>query len=352
MESQLTVDARDPMFVPMPSFLAAYDPTVVPTPFSTLTIKESWETPHVLLLDGLLKAPRLPQTPLHVKDVTSFIDGTPISTQEFQDEFGDLSTEASQEFQDLFIDESEQNTQDSLYTPAAACAYSMLPQVTTQIEDDESCTSPSCNGDAAASEYSMLPQIHAQCGRTSLADQTVATMPELSQFACNQNLKDIGEVVAKRALQSTSKREPWWKSCQSPVTCPFSGFPINLLPYPPYKLSVQSKGTRVLVDGKCLALTMISTCNFDANGWCTEKDVVALGVYVHRCKLGRRLRPDRALALVKEIGSPNVPYTEQEKKRKELNCMISAANEELKKLRCIQEQRLLRLYEELPGVND
>lgn len=102
----------------------------------------------------------------------------------------------------------------------------------------------------------------------------------------------------------------------------------------------------MLVDGKSLALTMIATCDF-INGWCTDTlDVVALGDYIRRCKLGR-LHPDHAMALANAINAPDLSGAEQAKALRELNRMIAAAKAELEKLNRIREQRLLRLYQEL-----
>jgi hypothetical protein len=101
----------------------------------------------------------------------------------------------------------------------------------------------------------------------------------------------------------------------------------------------------VLVDGKSLALNMIATCNFIENGWCSDaSDVKALSDYVHKCKLGRRLRPDRAMALVKEMTQS---HADRDRAGQELKRMISLAKSELKKIQAIQEQRLLSLYQEL-----
>jgi hypothetical protein len=165
-------------------------------------------------------------------------------------------------------------------------------------------------------------------------------------FFSNPSSKDMGEVLATLALPTTSKREQWWKLSKIQVTCPFTGFPIKFLPYPPFKLSVASTGSKMLVDGKSLALTMISTCDF-VNGWCTDAfEVVALGDYIRKCKLGR-LHPDHAMALANSINSPDRSGAEQAKALRELNRMIASAKAELEKLNRIREQRLLRLYQEL-----
>jgi|Transcript_49413 hypothetical protein len=167
--------------------------------------------------------------------------------------------------------------------------------------------------------------------------------------AFDPNLKEIGEIVAKLTLQLTSNNDKWWKSSQVPLTCPLTGFPIKLLPYPPFKLKMPSSSSRILVDGKALALNLIATCNSGTNSWCLNRpDLLALGDYMHRCKLGP-LRPDVAIALAEDIKSLNLSQAERDQSAQELNRMVCAAQAELKKLHWIQEQRLLRLYNELTG---
>jgi|Transcript_81279 hypothetical protein len=168
---------------------------------------------------------------------------------------------------------------------------------------------------------------------------------EVVPFAWARNLKDIGGVVAKLA-KLRNKRDQWWRS--SHALCPLTSFPIKLLPYPPFNMKIPARA-RNLVDGKALALSMISTCNFLENDWCeTEADVAALGEYMHRCKLGS-FRPDQAMVLQNKIKSPDVSEVERIQSAQRLNEMVIAARTELEKLQCIQEQRLLGMYRNLTG---
>jgi len=171
------------------------------------------------------------------------------------------------------------------------------------------------------------------------------TRLELLPFDCARNLKYVGEVVARLA-KLRNRRIHWWKS--SHAICPLTSFPIKLLPYPPFNLKMPTS-SRTLVDGKALALSMISACNFVGNGWCSNAaNVTSLGDYMQRCKLGP-FRPDLAMALQKTIASPEVTEAERGESAQKLNQMIAAARAELEKLQCLQEQRLLRMYQNLTG---
>ncbi|OLQ14330.1 hypothetical protein AK812_SmicGene1530 [Symbiodinium microadriaticum] len=136
------------------------------------------------------------------------------------------------------------------------------------------------------------------------------------------------------------------------LTCPLTNFPIQLLPYPPFKLRTDpsKQNPHTLVDGKFLALQLI--VNGRAGPGIRELlnwDLTALDEYIHRCKLGP-FRPGVARGLAEEMATaPN--QAEHARAAKELQKLRSKARSELGKLRRIQENRLdqLRTPEE-PGA--
>ncbi|CAE7727809.1 unnamed protein product, partial [Symbiodinium sp. CCMP2456] len=89
------------------------------------------------------------------------------------------------------------------------------------------------------------------------------------------------------------------------LMCPLTNFPIQLLPYPPFKLRTEpsKQSPHTLVDGKFLALQLI------ANGRCgpgirelLPADLTALDEYIQRCKLGP-FRPGVARGLAEEMAT-------------------------------------------------
>eukprot|EP00930_Biecheleria_cincta_P054789 TRINITY_DN41195_c0_g1_i1.p1 TRINITY_DN41195_c0_g1~~TRINITY_DN41195_c0_g1_i1.p1 ORF type:complete len:668 (-),score=125.50 TRINITY_DN41195_c0_g1_i1:51-2054(-) len=84
-----------------------------------------------------------------------------------------------------------------------------------------------------------------------------------------------------------AKASRWWT--QQPATCPISGFPINLLPYPPFKLRINAGSAHqyALIDPLYFTLEILSTWNFQAGGrTLTAQDISALDLHIRRCKLG------------------------------------------------------------------
>eukprot|EP00929_Paragymnodinium_shiwhaense_P021172 TRINITY_DN13879_c0_g2_i2.p1 TRINITY_DN13879_c0_g2~~TRINITY_DN13879_c0_g2_i2.p1 ORF type:complete len:536 (-),score=101.61 TRINITY_DN13879_c0_g2_i2:638-2245(-) len=90
---------------------------------------------------------------------------------------------------------------------------------------------------------------------------------------------------------------PWW--AQLTDACPLTGFPLCLLPYPPFKLRTPEGGRTRLVDGLHLALLVLSTWNFEVGGRrLTPGDIDALDTYIKKCKLGpASFRVKRAIQL-------------------------------------------------------
>jgi len=169
-----------------------------------------------------------------------------------------------------------------------------------------------------------------------------------SNFAQEFISNDLGQQAAlKAALKAASNSKRWWTLSKYPSACPLTGFPINLLPYPPFKLCMQAgeRFPHTLVDGKYLALQIMSSGSLFVNGRSLEQDeVIALSQYMHRCKLGP-FRPEHALQLAKDAKSPALEQHERCRAAQELSKLRAAAEAELIKLRRIQMQRLMHLQQ-------
>mmetsp|Transcript_58755 Transcript_58755/g.137153 ORF Transcript_58755/g.137153 Transcript_58755/m.137153 type:complete len:546 (+) Transcript_58755:89-1726(+) len=83
----------------------------------------------------------------------------------------------------------------------------------------------------------------------------------------------------------------WWT--EVPDNCPLTGFPIRLLPYPPFKLTRKTgndgrdENASLLVDGPSLVLKVLSTWRFEVLGEpLIMSDISNLDAYMKRCKLG------------------------------------------------------------------
>lgn len=154
-----------------------------------------------------------------------------------------------------------------------------------------------------------------------------------------------GQRASEGGCRQERKGKPnkqWWKECRTPLTCPLTGFPINLLPYPPYKLRKDpaKPWQYVLVDGKFLALYLITTGTFMANGrHLTHQDITSLSQHMHRCKL-RYFSPERALQLEEAVWSDQGSGRMNLEASAELSKLKAAARAELARLRQIQDQRM------------
>mmetsp|Transcript_20645 Transcript_20645/g.39174 ORF Transcript_20645/g.39174 Transcript_20645/m.39174 type:complete len:368 (+) Transcript_20645:77-1180(+) len=192
-----------------------------------------------------------------------------------------------------------------------------------------------------------------------LEASTVGTGPLLQQASkaaldCQPAHKELGLEVARLSLKQSAKTNRWWTMPRAPMICPFSGFPINLLPYPPFKLRKRAAdpNPHSLVDGKYFALLVISTGNLAFNGRCLEpSEVDALSKHIHRCKLGAH-RPDIALSLAESAHNARLPEHERAEAVRMLGKLRAAARCELGKLRRIQEQRLFQLHERFTSAGD
>mmetsp|Transcript_11242 Transcript_11242/g.25791 ORF Transcript_11242/g.25791 Transcript_11242/m.25791 type:complete len:321 (+) Transcript_11242:124-1086(+) len=155
-------------------------------------------------------------------------------------------------------------------------------------------------------------------------------------------VQDASSWNPKLAGTQSQEMSRWWT--RSLVLCPLTGFPISLLPYPPFKLRVDPKKPRphTLVDGKFLAMQIIVDDKFVAcDRTLQASDIAALDEYIHRCKLGP-FRPGQARSFSKEA-----QLAESSERRsqaaEDLKRLVAAASSELSKLRRIQENRLRQM---------
>jgi len=174
-----------------------------------------------------------------------------------------------------------------------------------------------------------------------------------SQNTDESTLKHHAPLPPKKArrdskrLEASQEDSRWWTRSGQSLECPLTGFPIRLLPYPPFKLRVdpQKPSPQILVDGKLLAMQLI------ADGHATHglralenSDIQALDSYIQRCKLGP-WRPGIAQSLAKEM----VSATSEEQRHRaasELQKMRSKTRSELRKLYRIQDNRLAQMLPE------
>lgn len=127
----------------------------------------------------------------------------------------------------------------------------------------------------------------------------------------------------------------WWM--ERGDACPVSGFPINMLPYPPFKFTTGSR-QRVLIDGLYVVLQVIADWKFEVLGRVlTTNDAKDLDVYMAQCKLGP-FRIERALQLFEDGGEGHV----------ELQLLQNRARDKLAKIRQIQRARLSHKVQPTP----
>mmetsp|Transcript_75799 Transcript_75799/g.180052 ORF Transcript_75799/g.180052 Transcript_75799/m.180052 type:complete len:663 (-) Transcript_75799:111-2099(-) len=133
----------------------------------------------------------------------------------------------------------------------------------------------------------------------------------------------------------------WWT--ESPGECPLCGFPVSMLPHPPFRFRAEpnSSGRYRLVDGQYLALDVLSTWRFEALGrQLTIKDINALDAYIKRCKLGP-WRLGEAMALLSDGSSES---------HNKLEALRRSARRKLEDLKRIQQRRKQLAAASGPGV--
>jgi len=148
---------------------------------------------------------------------------------------------------------------------------------------------------------------------------------------------------------SDSAVRRWWARSSHPLLCPLTGFPITLLPYPPFKLRSDPRKPNPykLVDGKYLAMALIVNCDVPACGRKLQvSDLHALDLHIHRCKLGP-FKPTRLLQL--QLAAASAPSPDARlAAAKEVVRYCNEARAELGKLRKIQESRLMQMLHGKP----
>jgi len=135
----------------------------------------------------------------------------------------------------------------------------------------------------------------------------------------------------------------WWT--QSSAQCPVSGFPISLLPYPPFRLcfkTASQTAPELYADGKFLALKLVALGNFEVCGRMLDDETIGeLESYLRRCKLGTQ-QLGRALTLTEMLVSLGPDARQQSNVMQELFEIRKQAKQDLKALRKKQECRLSR----------
>jgi hypothetical protein len=166
---------------------------------------------------------------------------------------------------------------------------------------------------------------------------------------CQPMNKSIDQEAAKHAMKMASKSSRWWSAAQH--VCPLSGFPISLLPYPPFKLRMQAgkANPHALVDGRFLALQLVASGSLMIWGRCLQPtEITALGQYIRRCKLGP-FPPERAIRLEEDAKNPELSYAQQQEAFQKLQQLRTDAKAEFRKLKMIQENRIMKLHQKLTG---
>jgi len=165
---------------------------------------------------------------------------------------------------------------------------------------------------------------------------------------------DFGMEVARLSLKQSMKANRWWTMLRLPLVCPVSGFPINLLHYPPFKLRERAAdpNPHSLVDGKSLALLLLSNGSLNVNGRSLERsEVDALGEHNRRCKVGP-YRFNEALNLLSKAQDEGLLENERAEAVNMFSKIQVFASCDLANLQCMQEQRLLQLHDQMTSSVD
>lgn len=140
--------------------------------------------------------------------------------------------------------------------------------------------------------------------------------------------------------QQASGPDHWWKDLSS-EECAITGFPLSMLPYPPFhfRMDPNDPETCKAVDAKFLVLQVIATGEFKACGRnLVDSDVAALDQHVRRCNLGR-FRLGNFLRLQNNVTEAH----SAEERASALSALRSEqedARKQLRKLQHIQSHRL------------
>lgn len=225
-----------------------------------------------------------------------------------------------------------------LWSPASLSPSSPGGIIWTNNAESGSCCQDDLRLDPAASTDVSTEAVLSDTEVSSTdikPDRVAVTVPS------THNARPKGEQHWKGPSRKPPAAAQWWHDCLPEKVCPLSGFPIALLPYPPFKFRkdpVRPEGF-ILVDGKYLAMQFIATGRSEVCGrQLTWSDIKSLDTYVRRCSLGP-FRPYAVLEL--QLASTNSEMLEErEMATKKLARLQERAWIEMRKLRRIQAQRL------------
>mmetsp|Transcript_40839 Transcript_40839/g.73747 ORF Transcript_40839/g.73747 Transcript_40839/m.73747 type:complete len:306 (-) Transcript_40839:207-1124(-) len=226
--------------------------------------------------------------------------------------------------------------EDELELPPPGLA-GLLSQL--DVDSDPDFVETTCHSDNGMETCHLAGPPQQEFGRT------LAMEAKKQQMAESQKRRSVDWRV-KRAQAELSGSNygggRWWT--RSVVVCPLCNFPICCIPYPPFKLRVESDKPKphVLVDGKFLAMQAIVNLNcIVCNRTLVKSDIDALDEYIRRCKLGP-FRPGQAYQLCHDAAM--APTQEKRvKAQKDLDRLRCAARHQLGKLQSIQESRMQHL---------
>lgn len=144
--------------------------------------------------------------------------------------------------------------------------------------------------------------------RTAIANGTLRQDRVSAPVPCNDACKVGGSMRTEPWADACGKGR-WWLEVED--VCALSGFPVKLLPYPPFKLQTGPRGpvdSTQLVDGVYLVLQVLATWNFSVLGVrLAASTISAIDTYMKRCKLG----PFR-LAHALELSNRGTPEAREE----------------------------------------
>lgn len=166
---------------------------------------------------------------------------------------------------------------------------------------------------------------HLQMAVEHLPHSRQSSSPFMPASACSASAK------GGSGPSSSSRPGRWWMEVND--ACAVSGFPVRMLPYPPFKLRavmLEGKSSVVLVDGQYLILQVLATWEFQALGRALDmSDISSLDKYIQQSKLGP-WRLGKALEL----------FSEGSGKHAELEALRARARRKLETLRHIQRSRV------------
>lgn len=183
-----------------------------------------------------------------------------------------------------------------------------------------------------------------------------------SQTMLNFNT-DVSLHSTSHLQQAASRPDHWWKDIASQELCPLTGFPLSLLPYPPFRFRLDPNNPENCqsVDAKYLVLQVIASGNLEACGRnLVDSDVVALDQHMRRCNLGR-FRLSNLIKLQKDVAgaqsseeralAQQVLLSEQENARKQFRKLQHIQNHRLKDMKMMKKTSKKKTKSQNRGLN-